>query len=221
MQKLKLISNTILLLIGNGQHAKVVLDIVTENQTYDNIYLFDISSHSNKNFNFKDISIKILNMEEIKNFEKDKCIYFVAIGDNSIRKKEFEKLKLQNFKSINIISKNSQISPLHKIGEGNLINNGVIINHSCKIGDNNIFNTKVSLDHDNIISNNNHLCPGVTCAGGVNISNNVFVGTGSILDKNVSIGENCFISPGSVVTKDISSNKKILSSRNQIIKPVE
>ena len=214
-------SNKTLIIVGAGQHSLVALDIVLYQKKFEQIYFLDKESEKNKFIKINKIKFKVLNYYDLSSFDIGNCFYFVAIGNNQIRKNEFNNLKNRKLKPVNIISPNSVISSNVIIGKGNLVNHGVIINHTCKLKNNSIINSNSSIDHNCEIGSHVHICPGVTCLGNVKIGDSAFIGAGANIDLKVHIGKNCFISPGSTLTRNLEDNKKITFERKQIISSIQ
>lgn len=187
-----------LIIIGASGHGKVVADIAFKLNMWENIVFLD-----------DDESIKICMGYKVigKTFDaekyRDKADYFVAIGNNLIREKIFNKLKKLDLNIITLIHPNSQIGLNVEIGLGTVVMAGSVINSSSRIGEACIINTCSSVDHDNMIEDFVHISPGVRLAGSVNVGKGSWLGIGSIVSNNLSICCNCKLGAGTVVIKDI------------------
>lgn len=138
--------------------------------------------------------------------------FFIAIGDNKIRRKIYENL-LNNYhiSPINAVHKNSVICSTAKIDEGNImIGAGVIINPLAIINKGVICNTGSILEHECIIESFAHIGPGAILCGNVHIGENTFVGAGSVIRQGIKIGNNVMIGAGSVVVKDVPDNMTVM-----------
>ena len=140
-------------IIGSGSHCKVIIDCALSNG-YKIEYITDINS--NESTNEKIFGIPVNNKNTIKKFKKNDLV-FLAIGDNKIRSHYFKILKLKLVKFVNLISKNSFISPFASIGDGIFINNRCIINAGSRINDNCIINSGAIIEHDVSIGKNSHI----------------------------------------------------------------
>ena len=209
-----------LLIIGTGLHSRAVLEVIRSNYKVNKIFFFDIHIKDNTKILINHEKYDLLNIKKLRDFDINENYFFVAIGDNAIRKKIFSSLNKEKFKSLNIVSNFSKVSESVKLGKGNFINHGVIINTETKIGDNNIFNTSVSIDHHNIIKNNVHVCPGAVLAGSVKINSDVLIGPGVIIDKNVIIEQGSKVSAGVVLTKNVKKNLTVFQDRRQVVKKI-
>ncbi|MBP6432535.1 MAG: acetyltransferase [Ferruginibacter sp.] len=130
--------------------------------------------------------------------------FFIAIGDNAIRKKVFENLATQNYLPINAIHTTAVIdesATLHT--HGIMVAANATINPLVQIGKGVICNTNCSIDHECIISDFAHIAPGAVLCGNVKIGEGTFVGANSVIKQGITIGSNCIIGAGAVVVKDV------------------
>ena len=132
---------------------------------------------------------------------------FIAIGDNIIRRKIYEKFKLDNiFLNTTLIHSDTIISKSSLIEEQTFISAGVIINPQVKIGVGCIINTGAIIEHDCSIGKFSHIAPGAVLAGNVSIGSGCMIGANSVIKQGVKVGDNVIIGAGAVVLKDVNSN---------------
>lgn len=140
---------------------------------------------------------------------KDKSYdYFIATGDNMLRKKNFDLInKSTNKNPINCIHSSAIISESSKLGFGNLICPGAIVHTNAVIGNNTIINTGSIIEHDCKVGDYAQVSPNTTLCGYVEIGEGVFVGAGSTIIPKVKIGKNCIIAAGSSVIDNTEEYK--------------
>ena len=197
-------SNSIIL-VGGGGHCKVIIDILKENNDYDEILISDLKENLGKEILGIKIEYTDDQLEDL--YKKGYKNAFVSMGKveiNEQRKKLYEKIQNVGFKIPVIISKSAKISRYSEIGEGTLIGKNVVVNPGTKIGKNCIINTGSIIEHDCIIEDNVHIGPGAILSGGTHIGNNSFIGTGAIIIQNINISQDTLIGAGAVVIKDIN-----------------
>jgi sugar O-acyltransferase (sialic acid O-acetyltransferase NeuD family) len=132
---------------------------------------------------------------------------FIALGDNSIRRKIYEKLRSNNvFLNTTFIHSNTIISKSSLIEEQTFISAGVIINPQVKIGVGCIINTGAIIEHDCSIGKFSHIAPGAVLAGNVSIGSGCMIGANAVIKQGVKVGDNVIIGAGAVVLKDVNSN---------------
>lgn len=204
-------------IIGASGHAKVVLDVLKARREFfsgdpaimpipelytDKIYFADQNS---------ELAGKYLNGHKILYMKtytlRDVNFFFVAIGDNGVRRKIYNELKSRDYPTDVLASPFACISPEAAIGNGTLINHGVIIQPGTLIGENCIINTGAKIDHDCKISAHSHIAPGCILCGNIIIGECTFIGAGSVIRPKIKIGKNCFIEMGSIVIHDMKDGE--------------
>ena len=207
-------------LLGPGGHASVVLEIL---KRYNDIKIIgftdanytDVATYKSYPVLGKDSMLSQLIINNKANYA---FITVGSTGDNSLRKKLFDKIIEFGYKSFNIIDKSSSIADNVEFGKGNLVSPGVIINPEVEIGNNNIINTGSIIEHGCIISNHTHIAPGAVLAGNVKIGGLTHIGLGAKVIEGINIGENCLIGAGAVIINDIPSNSVVVGNPGRIIR---
>ncbi|PNR88774.1 serine acetyltransferase [Petrotoga sp. 9T1HF07.CasAA.8.2] len=197
-------SNSIVL-VGGGGHCKVVLDVIKENNYYDEICISDLKENIGKEI--LDIRIEYTDDQLDDLFKKGISFAFVSMGKiniNDQRMKLYKKIKNIGFNIPKIISKSSNVSIYTEISEGTFVGKNAVINPGVKIGKNCIINTGAIVEHDCIIRDNVHIGPGAVLSGGVTVGENSFIGTGAMITQYLNIASNTLIGAGAVVVKDIN-----------------
>ena len=190
-----------LVIIGAGGHGKVVAEIAKKNN-------YTIKGFIDDNPNIKNVGdYKVLGNWSCKEQYKG-CSFFVAIGNNNIRKTKLEVLIDSGYKVTALIDPSAIVSTSVKLGVGSVVMPNSVINVDSCFGKGCIVNTASSIDHDCKIGDYVHICPGVHIAGTVSIQSNTWVGIGTSIINNLNIGENVMLGAGSVVVDDIPSNTK-------------
>jgi UDP-N-acetylbacillosamine N-acetyltransferase len=191
---------------GASGHGLVVAD-VAKNCGYEKIIFIDDGDNIYPTF------------EDIKN-NNDIPIAF-GIGNNSIRKKLFEKVKEHNFNIPPLVHLSAVISLDVNIGEGTVIMPQVVINTKSQIGRGVILNTSSVIEHENIIGDFVHISPSVALAGNVTVEENTHIGIGSCVIQGIKIGKNCIIGAGSVVVKSIENKQLCFGNPCKVIKEIK
>ena len=192
-----------LLIVGAGGHTRVVIDTAEKNK-YEIIGIIDINFTGKKE---KIFGYDVLgNFDFIKKYEIENINCFIAIGDNSKRKKYYNMVKDLGCKIPNLIHPTAVISDYIDLSEGVFINAGCIINAGAIIGKNVIINTGSIIDHEVKIGDFSHIAPGCKIGGRVKFGAMTFVGIGTDIIDQIDIGENVIIGAGSVVVNSIAPN---------------
>ena len=131
-----------LLILGAGQYGQLVKDEASD--AYEIIDFLD------------DCSDNAIGM--LSDFDKfDYDFYFVAIGNNAVRKEWCLKLLNSGKKLATIISKKSFVSPTAKLGEGCIVESMAVVNANSTIGIGTIISAGAIVNHNAKIGNYCHL----------------------------------------------------------------
>ncbi|WP_335934470.1 acetyltransferase [Fusobacterium polymorphum] len=212
-----------ILLIGAGQHARVILYNIKEQNKYDVIGILDANlDKAKENKTFEGIPILNINYNEVDlrklKIEIDVSKFFIAFGNMKYRKKVWEMFKQAGWDSVNIIHPNAVISKDAKLGEGILIECGCLITPNPTIGNNVVVNTGSQVNHDNIVEDHVYIASGVILSGGVKIGENTLLDDGVIVTLGKTVGKNSLIGAGAVVTKNIEDNVVVYGNPAKVIR---
>jgi sugar O-acyltransferase (sialic acid O-acetyltransferase NeuD family) len=197
-----------LIIIGASGHAKVIIDIVEKQSTYELIGLIE----NNPNLEKKVLGYGILGDESILSETIYNDVYlFIAIGDNWVRHLVKERISTlyPSVKFATLIHPSAQIAKGVKIGEGVCIMAGAIVNSDSTIDNFTIINTKASMDHDGYLGAFASLAPNATTGGNVSIADYTSVGISATIKHGVQIGKHGVIGGGALVLKNFEDNQVI------------
>lgn len=182
------------IVIGAGGHGKVIADIIIKSG--DRVIGFLDDGCTEKNI----LGYPILGKTEDCLKYKDKE-FFIAIGNNAVRKKISEKYNMLKFYTA--IHPSAVIAMDVEIGEGSSVMAGVVINTSARIGKHCIINSGSVVEHDNKLADFVHLSPGAVLCGTVSVGECTHIGGGATVKNNTNISGDTVIGVGAAVVKDI------------------
>lgn len=193
-----------LLLIGGGGHCGSVMDSVLTLNTYDDIGIVDYTR------------VNVLGVSTVGTDDDlpylfregwtDAFITVGSVGNVSVRKRLYEKIKGIGFFIPTIIDPSVIIAQEVKIGEGCFIGKRAVINTGSSVGCCSIINTAAIIEHDCFIGPFAHISPGVILCGKANVGEDSHIGAGTVVKQQLTIGSQTVIGAGSNVVKDIPSN---------------
>lgn len=200
------------IIIGYSGHSYVCIEALLSQGL--NIVGYCDSTEKNKNL----FSLKYLgNERKLPTNIFEESIFFIGIGENTVRKNVFNFLKDKKAEVINAINIKSNISSTVKMGIGNLIVAGATINSFTIIGNGVICNTQSSIDHECSLGDFSHIGPGTVLCGNVSVGECTFVGANAVVKQGITIGNNCLIGAGTVIIKDVPDNTTIVGNPGKII----
>ena|SRR5690554_1591099 len=190
-----------IVIVGAGNHVKVVLDILEKN----NQKVLAILDDDEKLIGNKVFDVQVIGKTSLLDeLSPDKYEVIISVGKPENRSYLFQKIKALGFSFINAIHPDTSISTRVKYGEGIIFNAGVTIHPDVVLNDDIILGMNSTISHDVIVGSHSHISPGVHITGECKIGNSVEMGTGAVVLPGLSIGDNTIIGAGAVVTKDIT-----------------
>lgn len=196
------------ILIGYSGHAYVVCDILL----LSDYIIVGYSDKEEKTVN--PFELTYLGKESSVNFTEEMTA-FVAIGNNTIRKKVVDDLSVE---LINVIHPTAVIASKVDLSTGILISSNTTINTLAKIGNGAIINTGAIIEHECVIGDFAHIAPGAVLAGNVQVGNRSFIGANSAIKEGVIIGNDVIVGVGSVILNDVPDGVTIVGNPGRIIK---
>jgi sugar O-acyltransferase (sialic acid O-acetyltransferase NeuD family) len=189
-----------LIIIGNGGHARVLIDILEmQGQTIIG-YTAPVEEKNNYGLTY------IGTDEEVFSYDPHEVLLVNAIGSiakTDQRTKIYQLFKSKGYSFSTVIHPKAIISSTAILSEGVQIMAGAVIQPFVKIGENAIINTAVTIDHDCFIGNHCHIAPGSVLSGGVKINEETHIGTGCTVIQNIHIGKRVLVGAGSLVLNHI------------------
>lgn len=197
------------ILLGAGGHAKVLLDILLE----QNIEVLGIAEKSGADLPPDLYGVPVIGTDfDVQQYSPDKVELvngIGSIGSTALRQKVYEKFKRQDYCFTQVIHPGAIISRRAELGEGVQIMAGAVVNIGARVGENVIINTNASVDHDCVIGAHVHIAPGATLSGGATVGDGSHIGTGASVVQNVEIGANVIVGAGAVVVNNIEAGKTV------------
>ena len=194
-----------LFILGTSGHAKVILDIAKDMDSYSKIFFLDPSKEQGEVINGVSVAGSEENLDNIVKGDFSDIEVAIGIGDNYIRNKVYEKKKKKysNLEYAVLIHPSAVVSESAIIGEGSVVMPCAVVNANSTIGRFSIVNTKASVDHDCSIGDFVTLAPGVTLGGNVTVGNFSAVCLGASVIHGITIGKENVIGANSLVLKNI------------------
>ncbi len=137
--------------------------------------------------------------------------FFIAVGDNAIRRKIYDQLVQQGLVPANAVHASAVIDPSAGIAlHGVMIAANVSINPLAKIGKGAICNTGSVIEHECVVGDFAHIGPGAVLCGNVEVGDGAFVGANAVIRQGIRIGKNAMIGAGAVVVKDVPDEATVV-----------
>jgi sugar O-acyltransferase (sialic acid O-acetyltransferase NeuD family) len=200
-------------IIGYSGHAYVVIDIFHKNHRkvlaycepeavprnrFDLMYLGD---HQNPQ-----------TQEKLRDYD-----FFIAIGDNLIRRKVAESLHSILPPPLNVIHPSAILAESIILFQGIMLGASAVVNPAVELNNGVICNTGSIIEHGCKIGQYAHIAPGAVLCGDVEVGENAFIGAGAVIKQGLKIGKNAIVGAGAVVIRDIPEGAKVVGNPAKII----
>lgn len=196
-----------MILIGYSGHAYVVSGIFNAAGKRVTGYC-DVSKKAGNPFNIPYIGSET-SAEALKAFQDTG--FFIAVGDNNIRRKIYDQLEKQNLFPANAIHPSAVLDATSTLAKhGVMVAANVTINPLASVGIGAICNTGAIIEHECIIGDFAHVGPGAVLCGNVKVGEAAFIGARAVVRQGINIGKNAVIGAGAVVVKDVADNVTVM-----------
>lgn len=202
-----------ILIIGGSAGAKIATNIFKKTHPYHTLYY--VECFADEIITNRIYSTVEKSLEHIKKTDVD---YFIATGDNYLRRAHYELIKnYTNKEPINCIHPTA-IVEAKEMGHGNLICPNAVIHIDSIIGNCTILNTSSVIEHDCYVGDFAQISPNATLCGYVTIGENSFISANSTVIPKKCIGKDSVVAAGSVVKEDVPPNVMVAGVPSKIKK---
>lgn len=191
--------------IGAGGHAKVVLEALLAQGDVEIVGLLDsdpgLKGHAV-------LGVPVLGGDELlEQLHRDGVRHAFmgvgGVGDNSIRRRLFERIQNTGFEFLSVRHASAVVSPSAELGEGTCLCPGAIVGAGARLGRNVIVNTGAIVEHDCDVGDHVHIASGAVLAGAVVVGPGAHVGAGAAVRQGVRIGRDSLVAMGAAVVEDV------------------
>ena len=200
-----------LVVFGAGGHAKVVIDIIERQGTYEIAGLLD-DDIKHKGERFFGYPVLGTRAELPALISAQLCHAIVTIGDNASRAAVAAHLDQHGWRFASAVHPRASMGRGVKIGPGSVVMAGCVVNADAYLGGQVIVNTGATVDHDCRIEDAVHIAPGCHLCGGVSVGQGSLLGAGTTVTRGVRIGCKVIVGAGSTVIRDVVDEARVSGS---------
>lgn len=200
------------MIVGAGGHSRTVISTL-KSQEYAIHGILDKSQTKDEDV----LEVPILGeiptyVRYVKGYH-----FFLAIGDNQMRRKYFIDFLEKNVSLPRLVHREAEVHESSNLGIGTLVAAGAMLCPCSKVGDNCIINSRALIEHDTTIGDHVHIAPDVTVAGRVSIGEGCMIGINTTIKDGVKIGRWVKVGAGSVVVDDVPDGAIVAGNPARII----
>ncbi len=204
-----------ILIYGGGGHAKSVLEIVQQNNTYTIAGIVD----DDQNLTGRQVlGIPVLGTRLLLPMLMAQDVKLAANGvggilDINVRIKIFKLLESKGFSFPTLIHPRATLEPSSKVDEGVQVFANAYVGSEARLYPRCMINTNAVVSHDCIIGPYTHIAPGALLAGQVHVGESTLVGMGVTTTIGVRIGDGVRIGNGAILLADVPDRTIIQAGR--------
>jgi acetyltransferase EpsM len=205
---------TRLIIIGGGEHARVVAEAARSNP----------HSWQLKGFVDPEPCVDLVRMLRIPRLGSDAEFIsrvesederWVVLGIGAVRPSGRRRgivetyQAAKNLKWAKVFHSAAWISPTARIEEGVVVFAGAVVNSGAHLGVHSVVNTGAIIEHDVRVGAFVMVSPGVVIGGGAVLEEGAFVGLGARIRDHVTVGVGATVAMGAVVVKDVPAGQAV------------
>jgi sugar O-acyltransferase (sialic acid O-acetyltransferase NeuD family) len=192
-----------IVLIGAGGHAKVVLDALLAGGTAVADIVVRDGDESRIGSRLLGIPIQGPELDAALAGLKE----HVAIGACPARERLYDALAAIGAVPLSIVHPAAVVAASATLAPGAFAAAGAVIGPCASVGQGAIVNHKAIVDHDCVIGAWCHLAPGAILGGGVRIGEGALVGAGAVILPGLEVGADAVVGAGAVVTRNVPAGE--------------
>lgn len=193
-----------LILIGGGEHARVVADAARGAWTI--VGFIDPKAH----VELQALGVAWLGDDAAAIADPD-ASYVLAIGgvaDTAVRRRVAR--AYADVRWATVVHDRAVVSPHARLAPGAAVMAGAVVQSGASIGAHAIVNTGAIVEHDVIVDDHAHVGPGAVIGGGAVIGVGAYIGLGARVRDHIRIGAGAVVGMGSVVVASVGDGETVL-----------
>jgi sugar O-acyltransferase (sialic acid O-acetyltransferase NeuD family) len=195
-----------LVLIGNGQHALVVSEVL---HRHDILIHGHLAPKSSEDPSLGDWLGPEGNYDVPANTALAFGLGYVNARSRDVYETVYHWAVQTRAPLQSAIHPSAIIAPSAQIGHGVFIGPGVIVQSHATVGDGVILNSGSMIEHHCTIAQGCHIATRATLTGGVTVGAFCLVGAGSVTLQGRSLGSHAIVGAGATVTREVADHQTV------------
>jgi acetyltransferase EpsM len=203
-----------LILVGGGEHARVVADAAASTGTWQVIGLADIDRAER--------TTSLLGIEHLGDDDALAALLGRPTGEEApwlvlalgvTGRPQLRRAivaRFANARWATVIHAAAWVSPAAEVAAGAVVLAGAIVNTGARIGPHAIINSGAIVEHDVGVGAFAQVGPGAALGGGASIGDDAFIGLGATVRDHVAVGAGACVGMGAAVVAEVAAASTVL-----------
>jgi acetyltransferase EpsM len=188
-----------LVLVGGGQHARVVAEAARAGTAWDVVGYTDPEGANDA---MTRLGIPFLGADDTAAADDDAWGVIGFGGTLHARRRAVERLGTA-VRWATVVHPDAWVSPTATLEPGVVVMADAVINSEAVVGRHAIVNSGAIVEHDVRVGAFAHVAPGAVIGGGATIGEAAMIGLGAAIRDHVTVGEGSVVGMGGVVVRDV------------------
>lgn len=199
-----------LILIGGGEHARVVAEVIRSQS--DQFELLGFVDPAECSETTERLSLARLGDEgSLARYTGVTAVLGVgATGPGDRRMEIVRRLSPLVRGWASVTHRTASISPTAILGAGTVVMAGGAINSGAKLGEHCVVNTGAVIEHDAVLGDHVFVGPRAVIGGGTQVGDGAFIGLGASVRDHVTIGIKALVGMGAVVVRNVEAGTRVV-----------
>jgi sugar O-acyltransferase (sialic acid O-acetyltransferase NeuD family) len=197
-----------LVLIGGGEHARVVLDAALAEGTWDVIGYIDVAPSDS----IGATGIPYLGPDDAATRLPITAVIAVGGERPDLRRAIVARYLDERVTWATIRHPSAVVAPSAHLGAGTVVLAAAVVNPHAFLDLHVIVNTAAIVEHDARLGSFVHVAPNSTIGGGAVLGAGVFVGLGATIRDHVEVGPDAFVGMASAVIRDVPKGLTVVGN---------
>ena len=204
-----------LILIGGGEHARVVADAALSSGQWDIVAVVDPAPAAETLTN----RLQVVRLgddaelrELLESFDAPTRPWLVvavgAVVDGRVRQQVAGRFAEERWASV--VHATAWVSPTAVVEPGAVVMACAVVNTGARVGAHAIVNTGAIVEHDVVVGAFTRVGPGATIGGGSVIGSDALLGLGAAVRDHITIGDGATVGMGAVVTAAVAPGATVV-----------
>lgn len=206
-----------LIVVGGGEHARVVVDAARESGSWDVVGIIDIdpAERTRSLLGVDHLGSDAEYLAAVAGVPRALRPALVlgigGIGAPVARRAAAARYDLADAGPwATIVHPAAWVSTAAVLHPGAVVLAGAVVNAGAEIGAQAIINTHAVVEHDSVVGPFSHIGPGAILGGAAKLGDGVFAGMGCVIRDHTIVGSNAIIGMGAIVVSNVPPGTTVL-----------